>query len=144
MNRWSYSTPADQFGAKPYSRPTPTAPPQRVSSLVEATRTPVPVIKHAVAIRGHGRAALDVEQHVVGGVADLAGEQAERVDLRVVGDAGSEQADIAALEVGPVALGFETEHPGAGLPAIADLTTGGAAGRIVATFGSDERASRRR
>jgi hypothetical protein len=30
MNRWSYSTPTDQFGAKPYSRPTPTVPPQRV------------------------------------------------------------------------------------------------------------------
>jgi hypothetical protein len=30
MNRWSYSTPIDQFGAKPYSRPTPTVPPQRV------------------------------------------------------------------------------------------------------------------
>jgi hypothetical protein len=31
MNRWSYSTAADQFGAKPISIPVPTAPPQRVS-----------------------------------------------------------------------------------------------------------------
>src|SRR6266446_3485291 len=32
MNRWSYSTAMDQFGAKPNSRPVPTAPPQRVSA----------------------------------------------------------------------------------------------------------------
>ena len=36
MNMWSYSMPADQFGAKPYSKPTPTTPPQRVS-LAEAS-----------------------------------------------------------------------------------------------------------
>src|ERR1700741_5032637 len=30
MNRWSYSKPTDQFGAKAYSNPVPTAPPQRV------------------------------------------------------------------------------------------------------------------
>ncbi len=35
INRWSYSIPADQFGAKPYSNPTPTVPPQRVE-LAEA------------------------------------------------------------------------------------------------------------
>ena len=28
-NRWSYSTPNDQFGVKPYSNPTPMVPPQR-------------------------------------------------------------------------------------------------------------------
>ena len=38
------------------------------------------------AIRGHGRTALDVEQHVVGGIADLAGEQAEGIDLGLVGE----------------------------------------------------------
>src|ERR1700723_1496795 len=31
MKRWSYSTPTDQFGVKPYSNPTPTVPPQRVA-----------------------------------------------------------------------------------------------------------------
>ena len=56
--------------------------------------------------------------------------------LAVVANAGNHQADIAALEVGPVALGFETEHPGAGLPAIADLTTDGAAGRVMAALGT--------
>src|SRR6476469_6147962 len=35
MNRWSYSAPTDQFGAKPYSKPTPTVAPQRVE-LAEA------------------------------------------------------------------------------------------------------------
>src|SRR5437762_6086315 len=44
MNKWSYSTPKDQFGAKPYSNPTPTAPPQRVA-LAEASSTPVAVLR---------------------------------------------------------------------------------------------------
>src|ERR1700754_500744 len=92
----------------------------------------------AVAIRGHSRTALDVEQRVVEGVTDLAGEQTERVDLRGVHETGAKQrADVAALEVSPVALRFKTEHEGAGLPAIADLTTDGAAGRIVGTFGTN-------
>ena len=39
MNRWSYSIPADQFGAKPYSQPTPTVPPQRVA-LCAASSVP--------------------------------------------------------------------------------------------------------
>ena len=38
IHRWSYSTPKDQFGAKPYSNPTPKVPPQRVA--VAATRPP--------------------------------------------------------------------------------------------------------
>ena len=32
---------------------------------------------------------------------------------------------------------FEAEHPGAGLPAIADLATDRAAGRVMATLGGD-------
>ena len=50
---------------------------------------------------------------------------------------------MAAPEVRPVALAFKAEHPGAGLPAIADLTTDGAAGCVMATLGGDERAGRR-
>src|ERR1700687_6451619 len=42
INRWSYSTAADQFGAKPNSRPVPTVAPQRVS-LAESNSTPVVV-----------------------------------------------------------------------------------------------------
>src|SRR5260370_36961916 len=44
MNRWSYSTPNDQFGAKPYSHPTPTVPPQRVE-LHAATSIPVLLLR---------------------------------------------------------------------------------------------------
>ena len=43
MNRWSYSMPAVQFWAKPYSRPAPTVPPQRVSSKLLVTCVPVGV-----------------------------------------------------------------------------------------------------
>src|SRR5258708_34564127 len=39
MNRWSYSTATDQFGAKPTSMPVPTAPPQRVL-FAESNSTP--------------------------------------------------------------------------------------------------------
>src|SRR3977135_2846703 len=42
MNRLSYSTATDQFGANPNSRPVPTTPPQRVS-LAESNSAPVPV-----------------------------------------------------------------------------------------------------
>src|SRR5947207_1400168 len=61
----------------------------------------------AVAVRGHGSTALDVEQDVVDGVTDLAGEQAERIDVRMVAESRVLQAHIAAREVGPVALGFK-------------------------------------
>ena len=40
IHKWSYSTPKDQFGEKPYSKPTPRVPPQRVA--LDVTR-PVPV-----------------------------------------------------------------------------------------------------
>ncbi len=40
IRRWSHSAPIDQFGAKPYSNPTPSVPPQRVEP--DVTR-PVPV-----------------------------------------------------------------------------------------------------
>ena len=42
--------------------------------------------------------------------------------------------DVGAPQIGPIALGLEPEHPGAGLPTIADLTADHAAGRVVATF----------
>src|SRR5207245_6064531 len=74
-----------------------------------------------VFVADHGAAALHVEQHVVPGVADLACDQAESVDLGAVALCREENADIVAGEVGPVALAFEAEHPAGGLPAIADL-----------------------
>ena len=44
IHRWLYSTPNDQFGAKPYSNPTPTVPPQRVA-LTAASSTLLIVVR---------------------------------------------------------------------------------------------------
>src|SRR6201999_1403030 len=66
--------------------------------------------------------ALHTGQDVVPGIADLAGKEPERVQLRAVGQAG-DRADVRATEVSPVALCFDPEHPGAGLPAVAELAT---------------------
>src|SRR6202022_2525885 len=93
----------------------------------------------AVTIRGHCSTALEVEQDVVGGIADLTSEQAERVDLRGVDETGEHQARVRALQVSPVTLRFNAEHPGAGLPAITDLTTGDAAGCVMAPFAPDQK-----
>ena len=87
-----------------------------------------------VLVVGDGRTALHVEQRVVPGVADLAGEQTERVDLGAVAIGSEHVADIVAAEIGPVALRFNAEHDRTLLPAIADLATDGAAGRVVAAF----------
>src|SRR6185503_2377385 len=88
-------------------------------------------------------AALDVEQHVIPSVADLAREQADRVNPGAVGDqAERRQTDIGPTQVSPVALRFQAKYPGGGLPAIADLTTDRAARCVMATFrnrgGSDD------
>ena len=85
MNKWSYSTPNDQFGAKPYSNPTPTVPPQRVA-LAEASSTPVSVLEDAKAVARHRRAALYVQQRCVPGVADLAGKEADAIGLGARGE----------------------------------------------------------
>src|SRR6185369_6754083 len=99
--------------------------------------------ERTVFVRGHSRTALDVEQDVVGGVADLAGEQAERIDARFVAQCrGSYEGHVAALEVGPVALSFKAEHPGTSLPAIADLATDRAARCVMATVAGDAAADR--
>ncbi len=79
-------------------------------------------------------AALHIEQRVVPGVADLAGEQAEGIDAGAVLDTEN-VAGILAREVGPVALRFETEDEGAALPAIANLAAGDGASRIMASLG---------
>src|SRR6267142_962308 len=84
-------------------------------------------------------AALHVEQNVVDRVADLTGEKAERVDLRAIGERrAGKKARAGTAEISPVTLSFESEHPGAGLPAITDLTAGNTAGCIVATFIGEE------
>ncbi|KTT92199.1 hypothetical protein NS44R_14730, partial [Mammaliicoccus sciuri] len=49
-----------------------------------------------VTIVGQRRTTLGVQQHVVDGVADLAGEQAERVDLGLVGEEAREDRAVVA------------------------------------------------
>src|SRR5580692_8620012 len=127
MKRWSYSIPTDQFGAKPYSMPAPTAPPQRVSLAVLNTMLG-PVKKELYLLS-------QIQQRVVPGVADLAGEQADRVHLGLVGIGyRCRKARIRSLQVRPVALGFEAEHPVGHLPAIASLTADQSARRVVAAL----------
>src|SRR6185295_18852427 len=73
-----------------------------------------------VLVADHSGTTLDVDQDVVPGVPDLAGDQTERIDLGAVAR-GEQRARVVAREIGPVALAFDAEHPLAGLPAIADL-----------------------
>src|SRR6202022_267496 len=48
------------------------------------------------------------------------------------------QIGVGTLEVSPVALAFQAEHPAARLPAVADLTTDRAAGCVVAALGTEQ------
>ena len=92
INRWSYSIPADQFGAKPYSHPTPTVPPQRVA-LAAASSTPTGGIEDAKAVVRHRRAALDVKQRGVPSITDLAGEKADAVGFGAGRERGIGEAE---------------------------------------------------
>ena len=137
MKRWSYSKPTDQFGTKAYSMPAPTVAPQRVfPRRIEPDERRQRRIRRVPVVRDSA-AALHVEQRTVPGIADLTGEQAEALNLGLVSLAGKLQAGIAALEISPVALRFQTEDPGRHLPAIADLSTDRAARGIVAAFVSE-------
>src|SRR3569833_2609406 len=91
-----------------------------------------------VLVVGDGTATLHVPEYVVPGITDLACKQADCVGLALIGCAGSEQARIAALEVGPVALRHEAEDTAAGLPSIADLTAAQGAGRMMTTLSSTQ------
>src|SRR5262249_2983928 len=94
--------------------------------------------EHVILVVDDRGAALYVEQHVVPGIADLAGEQPKGVDpgaiLGAANRIATNERGVAAGKVGSVALGFEAEHPVGRLPAIADLATDSAAGRVMATF----------
>src|SRR3954453_20693265 len=79
------------------------------------------------------RTALGVNEDVVPGVADLTGDQTERIDLGAVAS-GEQCTDVVTREISPVALTFDAEHPLARLHAVADLTADRAAGRIVRTL----------
>src|SRR4051794_33208459 len=98
-----------------------------------------------VLIACHGSAALHVPEDVVPGVTDLPRKQAERVDRCAVAWCRDEedtsrhdQAGVRAFQVCPISLGFQAEYPGAGLPAIADLSAGHAARRVMATLSTKE------
>src|SRR5712672_4177241 len=54
---------------------------------------------------------------------DLAGEKADAIGFCASRERRVENADPRVAKIGPVSLAFETEHPGAGLPAIAELAT---------------------
>src|SRR5258708_18816910 len=88
----------------------------------------------SVFVVGHGRAALHIPKDVVPSIADLAGEQAERFDLGIVSPRGNEKANIRSLQISPVALRFQTEHPTGALPTASNLTANHSAARIVTTF----------
>jgi hypothetical protein len=53
-------------------------------------------------IVGHRGAALHVEQDVVPGIANLAGEQPERIHLRAIDETGKEEARIGCTQISPV------------------------------------------
>src|SRR5882757_9389097 len=59
-------------------------------------------------VAGHGPAALHIPKDVVPGIADLAGEQAERIDPGIVSPSGNENANVRSLQISPVALRFQT------------------------------------
>src|ERR1700743_199989 len=86
------------------------------------------------------RAVLHIEQEIAPGVADLSGEQPDRVDFGLVGRTGKtgELGRIRTLQIGPVALRFEAEHPGRALPPIASLAARGGTARGMAPFGSND------
>src|SRR5581483_8739892 len=83
---------------------------------------------------GQRSTTLHVKQRVVPGIAGLAGEQAESVDLHLVGDQWENEAGGGAVEVGPVALRLDAEHPIVGLPAVTGLAADSAAGAGEATL----------
>src|SRR5262249_25110609 len=87
-----------------------------------------------ILVAGDGGTAFDVEQNLVPGVADLPFNQPKRIDLRTVEVGCKEETDVAAAEIGPVALTFHPEHPTGPLPAIADLTADRAASCVMAAF----------
>src|ERR1700686_3505456 len=90
MNRWSYSTATDQFGAKPTSIPVPTAPPQRVSlaklnGTPAAAKTLLTGKKLLYLLSVTAAPPFAYRRTLCQIVADLTGEEADGVDLGPVG-----------------------------------------------------------
>src|SRR4051794_12850977 len=89
-----------------------------------------------VMIAGDSGAAFDIPKNVVPGIADVACNQPERINLAAVGgtDVGSKHAGVRALQVRPIALPFDAEDPTGGLPTISNLTADHPSARIVTAF----------
>lgn len=107
-------------------------PSRLICSIVHHTRTE----ESRVFVVGDRCAALDVEQGIVPGVADLTGEKAETTYPGLILITGLE-ANIAAGEISPVDQCFHAEDPGRQLPAVAELSTKRAARRVMAAFVPD-------
>ena len=91
---------------------------------------PGDVVEYCQAIAGHGRAALHVEQRRVPRPTELGREETDGVGLACGRKRRIEQADARVLDVGPIALRFQSEHKLVGLPAIPDLSADKATGAI--------------
>ena len=94
MNRWSYSTAADQFGEKPNSRPVPTVPPH-IRGVIDLRGTVVPVIDLSAKF-GHGESEptattciIMVESHI----------DDEPIGAGVMADAVSQVLDIPSDQI---------------------------------------------
>lgn len=90
-----------------------------------------------VCVAGHHSTALGPKQHGFESVADLAGEQAERIRLGSIDVRRESGADIGAAELCPVVQAFNAVDHIERLPAIANLATDSAGGHTMAAFGSN-------
>jgi hypothetical protein len=86
----------------------------------------------------HRRASLEVQERRVPGIADLAGEKRQPVNLRSLHNQRSKQAVARAAQIRPIALSFPTKDPVAHLPAIAKLSTDHTAGRVAASVNEED------
>src|SRR6267142_5828434 len=91
-------------------------------------------IQTLVLVVGDGGAALHIPKNVVPGIADLACEQAQRIDFGSVNKRSKNAARIRSTQISPVALGFDTEHPSAALPTVTNLSADDPAGCVVTAF----------
>ena len=98
MNKWSYSIPADQFGAKPYSQPTQGATP--TGRACRGQFNAGGGIEDAKAVVSHRRATLHVEQRCIRRVTDLAGEKADTTGFGASGERRNREADALVADGG--------------------------------------------
>src|SRR3954467_10331690 len=90
------------------------------------------VVEYSQAIAGDSRTALHIEQRRIPSPTELAGEETDGVGLCRGRERRIEQAHARVLDVGPIALSFQSEYKLIGLPAISNLSTGNASGTVTA------------